>query len=154
MDDMVTHLSTDTSPNVVAYFGHIDNIHAQLTAMGAFKDAVPLRSDNFDTMAGRKWKTSEICPFSSNVAAVKYHCPNDAEEKYKVKFFLNQKTLNLDWCGADGVCKLSEVMKQYSVFTNGDCDQIFCSKSVRLGNHFMFSFILIFIVTLIFTKLN
>lgn len=149
MDDMLNLLSKNTTLNVVAYFAHIDNIHALLTAMGAFEDAVPLRSDNFDTMANRKWKTSEICPFSSNVAAVKYNCPNDAVEKEKVKFFLNQKILNLDWCDANGVCNLSEVLKQYSKFTNGDCDQIFCSKSVRLS---ISPLMLIFIVTMFLLK--
>lgn len=148
MDDMLNHLATATTPNVIAYFAHIDNIHALLTAMGAFKDAVPLRSDNFEAMTNRKWKTSEICPFSSNVAAVRYHCPNDVEEKEKVKFFLNQKILNLDWCDAGGVCKLSEVLKQYSVFRNGDCDQIFCSTGVRLSSGLMLT--LMFTVTMFF----
>lgn len=137
MNDMLNHLATNTTPNVIAYFAHIDNIHAHLTAMGAFKDTVPLRSDNFDAMGNRKWKTSSICPFSSNVAAVKYHCPNDVEEKYKVRFYLNQKILNLGWCDANGICKLSEVLQHYNVFTNGDCDQIFCSKSVRLTSETM-----------------
>jgi len=124
MEDMLNHLHTETSPKVIAYFGHIDNIHAQLTAMGAFKDTVPLRHDNFETMGNRRWKTSEICPFSSNLAAVKYHCPNDVEEKDKVKFFLNQKILNFDWCD-NGICKLSDVMRQYSLFRDGNCAQIF-----------------------------
>lgn len=146
MDDMLNHLATNTTPNVVAYFAHIDNIHALLTAMGAFRDAVPLRSDNFDTMTNRKWQTSEICPFSSNIAAVKYHCPNDVEETDKVKFFLNQKILNLDWCDANGVCKLSEVMRQYGEFRNGDCDEIFCSKCVQLSSKFTLT--LIFTVTI------
>lgn len=151
MDDMLNHLATNATPTVVAYFAHIDNIHALLTAMGAFKDSVPLRSDNFDAMANRKWKTSEICPFSSNVAAVKYHCPNDVENRDKVKFFLNQKILNLDWCDVNGVCKLSEVLERYSVFRNGDCDQIFCSKSIRLNSQLMLT--LIFTLTIFFFSL-
>lgn len=156
MDDMVNHLATNTTLNVVAYFAHIDNIHAHLTAMGAFKDSIPLLSDNFATMTNRKWKTSEICPFGSNVAAVKYHCPNDSDEKDKVKFFLNQKILNLDWCDPNGVCKLSEVKSRYSVFTNGDCDDIFCtaggSRSDRLSTKLLL--ITVFIVTLISIHLN
>lgn len=117
---------------------------------GAFKDSVPLLSDNFATMANRKWKTSEICPFSSNVA-VKYHCPDDSEEKEKVKFFLNQKMLNLDWCDANGVCKMSDVKSRCSVFTNGDCDDIFCtaggSKSYWLSTKLLL--ITVSIITLI-----
>ncbi|XP_037028018.1 multiple inositol polyphosphate phosphatase 1-like [Bradysia coprophila] len=146
IDDMVNHLRGNSTLNVVAYFAHIDNIHAHLTAMGAFRDTTPLRSDGFETMANRKWKTSEICPFSSNIAAVKYHCPNDVEETEKVRFFLNQKVLNLDWCDGNGICKLSEVLKQYSVFTNGDCDQIFCSKSGRLNSGLMLVYAWLFIM--------
>lgn len=146
MDDMLEHLTSNATLNVVAYFAHIDNIHAHLTAMGAFRDTTPLRSDGFDAMANRKWKTSEICPFSSNIAAVKYHCPNDADEQHKVRFFLNQKILNLDWCDGSGICKLSEVLKQYSVFRNGDCDQIFCSNGVQLSSGLMLAYAWLFML--------
>lgn len=98
MDDMLSLLATDAPLKVVAYFGHIWYMDNHLTAMGAFKDRIGMRSDNFDAMANRKWRTSEICPYAANLAAVKYHCPNDAKVREKVKFFLNQKTLLLDWC--------------------------------------------------------
>ncbi|KAJ6638015.1 Multiple inositol polyphosphate phosphatase 1 [Pseudolycoriella hygida] len=156
MDDMLTHLSTNTTQSVVAYFAHIDNIHALLTAMGAFRDTVPLRSDNFDQMGDRKWKTSEICPFSSNVAAVKYNCPNDVQEKEKVKFFLNQKILFLDWCDGNGVCNLSNVMDKYGEFNRGDCDQIFCSDSSNNSsssnyiNKLILMLVLLIVITFLF----
>lgn len=123
---MLRHLNSNDSPKVIAYFGHIAIIHLHLTAMEAFKDTEAIQSDNFDRMANRKWKTSEICPFTANLAAVKYYCPNDNDATYKVKFFLNQKQLELDWCD-DGLCKLQDVVEKYSLFNNAVCSDIYCS---------------------------
>lgn len=128
MDDMLGHLNSNDSPKVITYFGHIAITHLHLTAMEAFKDAEAIRSDNFDRMANRKWRTSEICPFTANLAAVKYHCHDDTDAVYKVKFFLNQKPLEFDWCDK-GLCKLQDVMEKYRSFNNVDCSSIFCSAA-------------------------
>lgn len=132
---MLKHLNSNDSPKLVAYFGHIAIIHLHLTAMGAFKDVEAMRSENFDKMTDRNWKTSEICPFTANLAAVKYHCHNDSDAMYKIKFFLNQKPLELDWC-TDGLCKLQDVMAKYSSFDNAICSDIYCSDSNSLRNNF------------------
>lgn len=126
MEDMLRNLESNDSPKLVAYFGHIAIIHLHLTAMGAFKDTETMQSDNFDRMRNRKWRTSEICPFTANLAAVKYNCPSDNDAPQKIKFFLNQKPLELDWCDG-GLCKLQDVLERYSQFSNGDCSERYCS---------------------------
>ncbi|KAG4072824.1 hypothetical protein HA402_001613, partial [Bradysia odoriphaga] len=135
MDEMLGHISTNGSQKVVAYFGHTYLYHLYLTALGAFKDTIALRSDNFDAMANRKWRNSEINPVASNIATVRYSCPNDVEETVKVKFFVNQKTLNFDWCDNSGLCNLSDVLEQYSLFRDGDCEEIFCSTGDDSSGH-------------------
>lgn len=135
MHDMLKHLHSNDSPKVVAYFAHIAIIHLHLTAMGAFRDAEAIRSDNFDRMSNRKWRTSEICPFTANLAAVKYHCHNDdaddADGMYKIRFFMNQKPLELDWC-VDALCKLEDVVEKFSAFDGVDCSGIYCSSDASL----------------------
>lgn len=138
MKDMLHNLESNDSPKLVAYFGHIFVFNLHLTAMGAFKDAEPLASDNFDKMANRKFRTSEIVPFSANLAAVKYNCPND-DVPVKVKFFLNQKTLELDGC-VDGLCKLRDVMERYAAFNQADCSAIYCSDAKILRSQFLVIF--------------
>lgn len=139
---MLRHLNSNDSPKLVAYFGHIAIIHLHLTAMGAFKDAEAMRSDNFDRMTNRRWKTSEICPFTANLAAVKYHCHNDNDAMYKIKFFLNQKPLELDWC-AEGLCKLQDVLEKYSLFDGASCSDIYCSDSDLLKSNLFYLFAVI-----------
>lgn len=131
--DMLYHLETEnaTSPKVIAYFAHASTIQLLLTALGAAKDTIPLKSDNFAEMTNRKWKTSEICPFASNLAAVKYQCPNDEESPQRVKFFLNQKPLEFGWCN-NGLCKLSDVVDTYRLYKEVDCERYFCSGGQKL----------------------
>lgn len=131
MNDMLRHLNSNDSPQVITYFGHIAIIHLHLTAMGAFKDAEAIRSDNFERMPNRKWKTADICPFAANLAAVKYHCPSAVDGMYKIQFFHNQKPLDFDWC-VDGLCELDDVMEKFKEFDDVVCSDIYCSDAVSL----------------------
>lgn len=70
--DMVKNLQTEDNPKVVAYFTHASAIQLFLTALGYGKDNDALRADNYNLMKYRKFKTSVLSPFSSNIAVVKY----------------------------------------------------------------------------------
>lgn len=123
--DLIQHLKTDSEPNAVAYFTHSQSILLLLTALQAAKDSEPLRADNYYSMSRRKWRTSEISAFATNLAVVKYSCPNDVEHE-KVMFFLNEKPLYFDWCKV-GLCNLSEIKERYREYTEANCDEYFCS---------------------------
>lgn len=125
VNDMIHHLETDNEPKAVAYFTHSEAVLLLLTALQAFRDSEPLRADNFYSMSRRKWRTSEISPFASNFAAVKYACPNEVERE-KIMFFLNEKPLYFDWCKV-GLCNLSEIKERYREYTEANCDEYFCS---------------------------
>lgn len=128
--DMLDHLGNESnaSPKVIAYFVPATTIQLFLTALGAFNETRQLSSGNFEGMRDRKWKTSEISPFASNLAVVKYRCSNDED---KVKFLLNQKPLELDWC-ADNFCKLDVVNEKYKLFKEVDCENYYCSGEVKI----------------------
>lgn len=128
--DMLSHLITDEPlPKVIAYFAHASTIQLFLTALGVGKDNDKLKANNFDNMQGREWRSSEISPFASNLAVVRYGNCTDGVQK--VKFFLNEKPLTFDWCTeSDDSCKLNQVLDQYQSFQ--DCANYYCSGKAKI----------------------
>lgn len=110
-----------------AYFTNSASIQLFLTALGAVKDVLPLRADNYAQVNRRKFKSSETIPFAANVAAIKYDCPND-NDRSKVMFFLNQKPLDFPFCNV-GLCNWSDMKRMYAHFDGKDCAQTFCNYS-------------------------
>lgn len=72
VEDMLTHLESQTMPKVVAYFAHSATIQLLFTALGAVKDTDGLRADNYQQLMQRKWRSSKISTFASNLAVIKY----------------------------------------------------------------------------------
>lgn len=126
---MLYHLSSNEQPRAVAYFTHSKSMILFLTAMKVAKDSDSLRADNYYGMSRRKWRMSEISPFATNFAAIKYDCPNEIERE-KVMFFLNEKPLNFDWCKV-GLCNWSDIKERYKEYTEGSCEQYFCTNAAK-----------------------
>jgi len=90
-----------------------------MTALGLFKDSQPLLSSNMAAMTDRKFKTSDIAPYSSNVAFVLYACDElshsvtDAERKFMLQLHVNEKIVNIPGCDAL-MCPYEQARKQYS----------------------------------------
>lgn len=126
--DLLDHLTieNDTLPRVIVSFAHATTIQLFLTALGSHANSVRPSTDSMTDMDQRKWKSSQISPFASNLAVVRYNCPDD---EHKVKFFLNQKTLMFDWCSQSGVCELDAVNEKYRSYKDADCEQYFCSDT-------------------------
>lgn len=62
-----------SSPSVVAYFTHSGTLLKVIARLGLFNDSVPLLGNNFDHHRNsRKWRTSVIDPFATNLAFVLY----------------------------------------------------------------------------------
>lgn len=70
--DMVRTIQSEDNPKVVAYFSHASAIQLFLTAIGYGKDNDALRADNYPQMKYRKFRSSVLSPFASNIAVVKY----------------------------------------------------------------------------------
>lgn len=125
--DMMKHLESKEQPQAIAYFAHASGIQLLATALGIRKNNEPLRADNYLTQSRRNWRSSILSPFGSNLAAIKYDCPND-NERNQIMFFLNEKPVDLKWCSV-GLCKWSEVKQHYQNFQNANCDAIYCGGS-------------------------
>lgn len=72
VQDMLRNLQSEQNPKVVGYFAHASTIQLMLTALGYAKDGIKLTADNFHQMKNRKFKTSILSSFASNLAVVKY----------------------------------------------------------------------------------
>lgn len=136
VNDMLKHLANNDQPKAVVYFTHSSSLLLLLATFGVFKDKNPLRADNYYSMSNRKWRLSNIAPLISNMAVVKYNCPNDIEQE-KVKFFLNEEPLEFDWCQM-GLCDWKDVKEQYKEYSQVDCNEFYCnsvsySKSVEIS---------------------
>lgn len=123
MKDMLKRLSNESSPKTTVYFSHSASVQLFLTSLGALKDEIDLKADNFAKMSARKWRTSKIAPFAANVAVVRYKCPTND----RAKFFLNERSLHFDWC-TDGVCDWHDVQQKYAFYARRDCNEFFCRK--------------------------
>lgn len=136
--DMTKRLDENHSPpKVILYFTHSTLIYLMLTLFGTINDSSALRADNYKKMEHRKFQSSKICPFGSNIAAVKYVCSDLSE---KVLFMHNQKRLNISWCD-DGVCDWNDFKSRYFEYVYGDCETIFCSRANDINFRFRFVFV-------------
>lgn len=146
--DMINSLEYDDGPIVTANFGHSYSMKIFLTSMGIGENPIPLRADNFDQMANRTFRVSELTPFGSNLAAVKYDC-NHADDK--VLFFLNEKPAQFDYCKS-GVCEMSELKKRYHRFLEENNEEAFKEICFSNANTFMRISITNLIITFILVK--
>ncbi|XP_063698995.1 multiple inositol polyphosphate phosphatase 1-like [Culicoides brevitarsis] len=129
--DLLMHMGSDKNPSLQAYFAHSSTIQLFLTALGVAKDRESLRADNFDDMKYRHFRTSKIGPFATNIAAVKYDCPRDAEPN-KIMFYLNEKPVNFEWCKV-GLCEYSALLRHLKRFQHADCNSFFCGGNGASG---------------------
>lgn len=132
VSDMMSHMKSKEGPNVVAYFSHASAIQLFLTSLGLFNGTDSLRADNFENMKDRKWKTTLISPFAANVAVVRYKCvENDSNNlEDKIRFFLNERPLELDQCKSSSEsCRMNEINQIFEHFNENNCENIYCDKN-------------------------
>jgi len=114
-------LFTNSHKKGVFYFGHTETIIPVLSLLGLFRDAEPLRADNFASHSTRQFRTSRIAPFSSNLVFVLYECQADAdsnerladEERYVVEFLFKERPLVIPVCGRTS-CPYAAVRRHYA----------------------------------------
>lgn len=145
--DMLTHLESRDLPRVVAYFTHASAILQFLTALGAARDNDAPTADNYYSMMRRNWRTSRLSPFASNIAAIKYECPEDVDRE-KIMFFLNETPLDFPWCKV-GLCSWKDVKEKYKRYARGDCATTFCNDSNTHTVHSMLIYVMTPLIALI-----
>lgn len=99
--------------------------------MGIAKDNIPLLSTNYEQMSKRKWRTSFIDPFASNVIAVFYRC----RDGNKAMILLNEHAIpmNNDQCR---LCQWEAIEAQFDPITskNKSCNLDFCNNTAAFSS--------------------
>ncbi|XP_055371226.1 multiple inositol polyphosphate phosphatase 1 [Condylostylus longicornis] len=108
--DMFSHISPNSSyPNATFYFTHSGTILKFLSHLGLHKDNFVLTHKDF--LKERKWKTSEIDAFASNIAFVTYSCE---DESYKILVLHQEKVVHLPGCPKDSdLCDLKQIKHSF-----------------------------------------
>lgn len=111
-------------------FGHSETVVPLMTALGLYKDNSPLLATNFESMSGRKFRTSNIAPYSSNIAFAVYACDDlntletgsfkPGSQTFVVKLFVNEKEVTIPAC--DGwLCYYDKVKEKFEDYIS-KCD--------------------------------
>ena len=102
-------------------------MNTYVTRLGLFKDNKPLRADNYQEMAKRKWMTGKISPMTANVAFALYSCDDG---QHRVKGFVNESPVVLPGC-TDVVCLYETLRSVWEpIASSCDLDQI-CRHDIR-----------------------
>ena len=91
------------------YFTHSGALLKLLAFLNVFNDDEPMKSDNFEQMKERKWKTSHIGPFGGNIALVLQKC---GDKDFKVGLFVNEVLTAVPGCDGDW-CSLERFAALY-----------------------------------------
>ena len=102
------------------YFGHAETLAPLYASLGLFNDSAPLLATNYDQMKQRKFKSSQILPFSANIALVLYDCNNGlgsqtspaSEDNFVLRVFVNEQDVIIPACN-DYVCRYQDVRDSY-----------------------------------------
>ncbi|XP_042718591.1 multiple inositol polyphosphate phosphatase 1 isoform X1 [Lagopus leucura] len=87
--------SKPISSPLIVQVGHAETLQPLLALMGFFKDAEPLRANNYMCQANRKFRSGRIVPYAANLVFVLYHCDQakTSKEEYQVQLLLNEKLM-------------------------------------------------------------
>lgn len=83
-----------------------------MTTFDMFNDQLPLRANNRPLMDDRKFRTSDIVPYASNVAMVLYAC-GEGPNSFAMKFFANEQEVLLTGCEGT-ICTYDFIRQKYS----------------------------------------
>lgn len=111
-------------PAGIFYFTHSAALHMTLAQLGIAKDHEHLTHTNYNTMKNRKWRTSKIGPFASNLAAVLFRC--DEGEMHRIIFYLGEHIVPYEGCNV-GLCSWSYIRDKFANIAH-DCNLDFCYK--------------------------
>ncbi|GBM39310.1 Multiple inositol polyphosphate phosphatase 1 [Araneus ventricosus] len=93
---------------VVLHFSHAGAIKKVYAMFGLFRDELPLTADAFCSEQNRKWRSSLIAPFNTNIELVLYHCGDE----YKVATFHNEKPVKVNGCDNE-LCSFNKFSATY-----------------------------------------
>ncbi|XP_016837275.1 multiple inositol polyphosphate phosphatase 1 [Nasonia vitripennis] len=131
LSDMFQHFKrlasgSTNEPKGVFYFAHTMTLQTFLSALKIGYEPQPPLASNYASSANRKYRTSILGPFATNVVAVFYRC-NGAKPTNKVTFHVAERLTPLVSCNEDGTCDWESLEREFEDQVNS-CDMEFCNK--------------------------
>ncbi|XP_013399528.1 multiple inositol polyphosphate phosphatase 1 [Lingula anatina] len=127
VDDLVTYVEQVKEGKInmsgVFRFASKDVLLSFFTVMGLFKDKLAPVAGNYETQRDRKWRTSLIAGFASNLQAALYTCPMDPQTnktKAYVQIMVNEKERLFPGCDS-AFCDYDIFYKKLKPFAQA-CD--------------------------------
>lgn len=128
------------SPKAVFYFSHSDGVMMLLSSLGLFQDSTPLTAQTFKVHGNhRYWNTSNIAPFSGNLAFVVLQCDDG---HHRVETLHNEKKIVMKNCGEE--CTWENFNRIFGSFRNCDQQEICALSGGNAntgGNFYIFIFL-------------
>ncbi|XP_075158302.1 multiple inositol polyphosphate phosphatase 2 [Haematobia irritans] len=111
IENMFKHIDPQSSlPNSTFYFTHSGTLLKLLAHLGLYNDQKPLTYQDFDKQ--RKWRTSVIDAFASNVAFVLYECDNSDP---MVLTMHQERVVHIPGCPQDSdLCSLKKLRQLFA----------------------------------------
>ena len=111
--DLVDHLRLNSShPASTFYFTHSGTVLKLLAALDLYKDDGKLLHGDLEK--DRKWRTSEIDAFASNLMFVAFQCPGDESGEEQLLFMHQEKIVRLPGCPQDkDLCPLNDFLAHH-----------------------------------------
>jgi len=113
----------NTSPvTATAYFTHSGTLLKLISHLGLFNDSSPLTSESFpEHDMNRKWRTSFIDKFATNIAFVLFKCADEAERTtYRVGLLFQEEPIEAPFCDGQWTCPFEKV-ESYFLSSVTDC---------------------------------
>ncbi|XP_034824602.1 multiple inositol polyphosphate phosphatase 1-like [Maniola hyperantus] len=110
----------NSNRKLTSYFTHATMMDMVYSALGLFKDKVPLTSVHRDP--DRKWRSTTMAPCAANIIAVLNRCSTHNKEDYKIVFYSNEEPLT-SMCD-NGVCSWQKFENKFKEYLNTTID--FC----------------------------
>lgn len=121
--DLFGTFNNTSESKALMQFSHAGGIKKVYSLFGLFEDEEPLKADSFCSQQNRKWRSSYIAPFTTNLAIVLYEC----DMQKKIAAFHNEIPIKLDGC-SEILCPYDEFYKKYNpISENCDLKKICCT---------------------------
>lgn len=118
---------SESHTHAIFHFSHAETVIPLLCIMGLFNDTEPLLASNYERQKDRLFQSSNMAPFSGNVAVVLYSCKQDDENSknppFYVQVLVNEKVAALPCCNSKDLCPLQQFLACF-----GDIEQ-WCNLS-------------------------
>lgn len=129
--------ASDLYTKAIFHFSHAETIIPLMCLMGLFNDNEPLLASSYEEQNNRLFKTSNIAPFSGNIAVVLLSCKNGVEEhdSLNVQVLVNEISVALPCCNAKELCPLDEFRTCFgNISTQCDFSKV-CSNQNPLNHN-------------------